>query len=397
MKSIVIEKVETTEREELNAETVFAYLKRPTDLVSETVIAAEIGIDVPAARQYLKELGVRVECDSDGNWRLTEKNGQAFYPERLTPRTLKLLSTVATREKTSPTGCLAIEVLTNSAVISSELLAVEVMPEEEEEKDRQEAIKLKAEIINLITDWFIQLGEKLKYYQEKKLYRFEAENFGVWCEQEVGIKKAYAYRLIAAYEIYQHVAQSSQKQVSPTGRLNIPLPTSERQLKPLTKLPEEQWFSTWCEAVERNGRNDRAPAGKIVEQIVQEKKAMATAYRYQSELERFNQGEIVRITAKHHPDLKKYHRYWAIVEQVDELGYTLHTYKGYLKGVVHNNLRLIKQASLPATEMLLDKMKKSLLQDGSDSGCSAFLHYLATKPVPDVSMWENEVLNLSAN
>ena len=63
-----------------------------------------------------------------------------------------------------------IEILTDSETITSELL------DEEEEQDRQEAIALKAEIIKLMADFFVALGEKLKYYQEKKLYRFESDN-----------------------------------------------------------------------------------------------------------------------------------------------------------------------------------------------------------------------------
>ena len=92
-----------------------------------------------------------------------------------------------------------IEILTDSQIITAELL------EEEEEQDRQEAIALKAEIIKLMADFFVALGEKLYYYQQKKLYRFEAETFGAWCEQELGIKRNYAYKMIKAYEVYTHL------------------------------------------------------------------------------------------------------------------------------------------------------------------------------------------------
>ncbi len=289
-----------------------------------------------------------------------------------------------------------IEIVTDSETITSEL--------EEEEQDRQEAIALKAEIIKLMADFFVALGEKLKYYQEKRLYRFEFDNFGTWCEQELGIQRAHAYRLIRAYEVYNCI----QSQCLPLGdkkendyqnisKANIPLPTSERQLRPLTKLPEDQWFPTWCEAVERNGSTEKPPAGKIVEQIVKEKKAMETAHRYQSPVERFKQGEIVRITASHNQDLKEYHQHWGIIQQVGEFGYSVTTYKGDVTGVLHDDLMLIKQVSTSTTEVLLDKMEKSLERYHQDSGCVAFLHHLATKPIPDVSMWENDVLNFSAN
>ena len=284
-----------------------------------------------------------------------------------------------------------IEIVTDSETITSEL--------EEEEQERQEAIALKAEIIKLIADFFVALGEKLKICQEKRLYRFEAETFGAWCEQEVGIQRAYAYRLIKAYEVYTQI----QNHMSPIGDMDendyheIPLPTSEYQIRSLAQLPEEEWFPTWCEAVERNGRNDKAPAGKIVEQVVKEKKAMETASRYQSQVERFKQGKIVRITASHNQDLKEYHHHWGIIQQVREFGYSVTTYKGDVTGILHDDLMLIKQASLSTTEVLLDKMKKSLERYHQDPGCVAFLHHLATKPIPDVSAWENDVLNFSAN
>ncbi len=49
------------------------------------------------------------------------------------------------------------------------------------------------------------LGEKLKYYRDRKLYRFEASTFGQWCEQEIGLKRNYAYKLIAAFDVYDHI------------------------------------------------------------------------------------------------------------------------------------------------------------------------------------------------
>ena len=79
---------------------------------------------------------------------------------------------------------------TDIEIIASELL------EEDEERDRQEAIALKVEIVKLMADFFVALGEKLKICQEKRLYRFEAETFAAWCEQELGIKRNYAYKMI---------------------------------------------------------------------------------------------------------------------------------------------------------------------------------------------------------
>lgn len=75
----------------------------------------------------------------------------------------------------------------------------------EVETERSEARALKEEIIKLSREFFATLGQKLKYYRERKLYRFEAKTFGQWCEQEIGLKRNYAYKLIAAFEVYDHI------------------------------------------------------------------------------------------------------------------------------------------------------------------------------------------------
>ncbi len=284
-----------------------------------------------------------------------------------------------------------IEIVTDSETITSEL--------EEEEQERQEAIALKAEIIKLIADFFVALGEKLKICQEKRLYRFEAETFGAWCEQEVGIQRAYAYRLIKAYEVYTQI----QNHMSPIGDMDendyheIPLPTSEYQIRSLAQLPEEEWFPTWVEAINQSKSKSKPPSGKVVEAVVREKKRVEREARSNTQVERFKKNNIVRITAKYNALLKPYHHHWGIIKQVGEFGYTVTTYKGDVTGVLHDDLMVIKQVSVTTTEVLLDKMKKSLAQYSQDPGCVAFLHHLATKPIPDVSAWENDVLNFSAN
>ncbi len=211
-----------------------------------------------------------------------------------------------------------IEILTDSETITAELL------EEDEEQDRQEAIALKAEIIKLMADFFVALGEKLKYYQEKKLYRFEAETFGAWCENEIGMKRAHAYRLIRAYEVYTQI--QIQRSMSPTGDKSendyhgLPLPSSEYQIRALTRLPKEQWFPTWVEAVNQSKSKNKPPSGKVVEAVVKEKKRVQREARSQTQVERFKQGDVVRITAKYSDRLKPYHHHWGIIKQVREFG-----------------------------------------------------------------------------
>ena len=280
-----------------------------------------------------------------------------------------------------------IEIVTDSETITSEL--------EEEEQERQEAIALKAEIIKLIADFFVALGEKLKICQEKRLYRFEAETFGAWCEQEVGIQRAYAYRLIKAYEVYTQI----QNHMSPIGDMDendyheIPLPTSEYQIRSLAQLPEEEWFPTWVEAINQSKSKSKPPSGKVVEAVVREKKRVEREARANSQVERFKQGDIVRIIAKYSDRLKPYHHHWGIIRQVEQFGYTVTTYKGDVEQILHDDLTLIKQASFADTSTLLTKMQQLLESHGSDRDLAVYLQYIGTKPVPAASPLTMDIFN----
>lgn len=273
----------------------------------------------------------------------------------------------------------------------------EVVPENEivpqdDEKDRAESIDLKAEIIKLITDFFVTLGEKLKIYRDNKLYRFEADTFGAWCEQEAGIKRNHAYRLIRAFEVYDSI----QSKCIPLGykkennshdaqKLKMPLPTSERQLRPLTKLPQEQWYPTWVEAIEQSENKNKPPSGKLVERIVKEKQRMEKQTRYQPQVDRFKVGDVVRITAKHNPDLKEYHNCWGQVLSVEEHSYTIQTWKEAVSEIVHDDLMLLPRDSKDTAKNLLKKLRHSYQLHPKDPDLVAFLHYLGTKPIPEAS------------
>ncbi len=292
------------------------------------------------------------------------------------------------------------ELLVNSSV-TSELEKEESTPDEE--KDRQEAIALKAEILKLISQFFVTLGEKLKIYQEKRLYRFEAKTFGEWCEQEVGIKRNYAYRLIRAFEVYKCIqskciplGNKNQSECIPLGnkkennaqsstQTTILLPTSERQLRALTKLPKEQWFPTWVEASEQSENKNKPPSGKLVERIVKEKQRMEKQSRYQTQVDRFKVGEIVRLTAKYNQDLKEYHNCWGQVLSVEEHSYTIKAWKGEIKSVAHDDLMLLPRESKDVAENLLSKLHRSYQLHPHDPDFVAFLQYLGTKPIPEAS------------
>ena len=58
-----------SENQQEISELIFNYLEQQSDFVPEIVIATELNIIVPVARQNLRQLGERVEDDGHGNWR----------------------------------------------------------------------------------------------------------------------------------------------------------------------------------------------------------------------------------------------------------------------------------------------------------------------------------------
>ena len=254
------------------------------------------------------------------------------------------------------------------------------------ERERKEAEALKQEIISLSRQFFATLGEKLKYVRDRKLYRFEAKTFGQWCEEQLGMKRFYAHRLIRASEVYENVAHG--QQIIPENLL----PTNERQVRPLTKLPPDQQVALWVKAVEEG---DKMPTGKQIERLVKEKERMEREVRYQTHTERFKVGDVVRITAKYNSELKDYHHCWAQIVSVEEFSYTVLTWKGNVDNVAHGDLMLMRVPDKDSAGSWLSQLNKIREQKSKDSDCTAFLHYLGTKPDPSVSEWANLVLDLT--
>ncbi len=261
----------------------------------------------------------------------------------------------------------------------------------EVEAERSEARALKEEIIKLSRQFFATLGQKLKYYRDRKLYRFEAKTFGQWCEQEIGLKRNYAYKLIAAFEVYDHI----QGKMCTTVHKNseVRLPSSEYQIRSLFKLQPDEQLEIWVKALDQS--QEKPPSGKQIEELVKEREKMEREARYQTQVDRFKVGDVVRITAKYNSELKDYHSCWAQIVSLEEFSYTVLTWKGEVSAVAHDDLMLLRVSDKDAAANLLAQLNEIREQKAQDSDCVAFLHYLGTKPEPSVSEWALNVLSLS--
>ncbi|AHJ28589.1 hypothetical protein PN465_11455 [Nodularia spumigena CS-584] len=87
------------------------------------------------------------------------------------------------------------------------------------------------------------------------------------------------------------------------------LPTSEGQVRPLTKLEPQQQQFVWQTAVEEAG--GKVPSGRIVKDVVQrimERTKVPNTYQV---------GEVCQILAKDNPDLRGKGGCWCIVTAIN--------------------------------------------------------------------------------
>ena len=119
---------------------------------------------------------------------------------------------------------------------------------------------------------FYQAGQALKALKDKKLYRSTHSTFESYCQDRFGFKRRHPYRLIQASEIFDRIlemcpirTQNESGEISPLDPKFI-LPSSEWQIRSLSKLKPEKQGEAWLQAVQ--SVDGRAPSGKAVKDIV---------------------------------------------------------------------------------------------------------------------------------
>src|SRR5262249_29475431 len=95
-------------------------------------------------------------------------------------------------------------------------------------------------------------AEQLAYIRDHRLYRDRWGTFEAYCTEHLGINRATGYR-------YLEHASTWKVLTAAAGRPTSPMPTAERQTRPLRGLPDATRREAWSEAVELAG--GRAPTG----------------------------------------------------------------------------------------------------------------------------------------
>ncbi|BDI20578.1 hypothetical protein ANSO36C_63800 (plasmid) [Nostoc cf. commune SO-36] len=184
---------------------------------------------------------------------------------------------------------------------------------------------------------FFEAGKALAELRDRRLYRSTHSTFEEYCKDRFGFERRHPYRLIEAAGVVDNLIKMcpnwTQNQIEDdpatvySDQRQI-LPTSEGQVRPMTKLKPEEQQEVWQRAVEVAG--GKVPTGRIVKDVVQrimERTQVPNTYHL---------GEVCQILAKDNPELRGKGGCWGIVSAVNEFSCTVRMWDGeYTVGLKH--------------------------------------------------------------
>jgi hypothetical protein len=178
----------------------------------------------------------------------------------------------------------------------------ELSPSEESERLHLE---------RLVERSFYTAGKALQRLRDLRLYRNTHRSFDAYVKERFGYGKNNANMKILA----SGVVDELEKMTTNGGLI---LPTSERQVRPLTVLEPEEQRAAWREAVELAGGG--VPPSRVVFDVVQrirEKNPVPNPFRV---------GEVCQIIVKDNPELRGKGGCWGIIKEVCDFSCTLATW-----------------------------------------------------------------------
>ena len=137
---------------------------------------------------------------------------------------------------------------------------------------------------------FIEVGEALLKIKENKLYRKDFSTFEEYCKQrwDIGIRQS--QRLMSASKVVQNLQEHDQ---------SVVLPSSEYQVRALTKLPPEIQRQVWKDVTEKY----ESVTGKTVNEVIEEYQPTANNLNFEKHFssksdEWYTPDKIIEPTVK---------------------------------------------------------------------------------------------------
>ena len=205
---------------------------------------------------------------------------------------------------------------------------------------------------------FYEAGKALQELRDRQLYRSTHKTFEQYCAERFGFQRRHPYRLIDAADVVDNLigtqfhelgddsqmcpngtqtemrtigtqtekepnlttngTQNDDSEMCPNGAQI--LLSSERQVRPLTKLEPDQQREAWALAVEQAG--GKVPSGRIVKSIVdqiRERNPVPNPWR---------KGEVAIIMVKDNPDLRGKGGCWCVITEVHNFSCTVRLWDG---------------------------------------------------------------------
>ncbi len=186
--------------------------------------------------------------------------------------------------------------------------------------------KLRESLEQLVKTAFYTAGSALSQIQQLRLYRNTHTSFEEFCLDVFSFSRDYAYLMIAAARVYQNLLNNL-----PTNGRQLPLPTKQRQLRPIIKaqLNETAQVEVWVNAIALAG--GKVPSSSIVREAVDSYLA-----KNNTQPNPFQKGEVCQIVVRDNSKLKGLGGSWCIVEEISDNYCLVNTWNNQLSVPIDN-------------------------------------------------------------
>ncbi|WP_347242557.1 hypothetical protein [Nostoc sp. FACHB-888] len=236
---------------------------------------------------------------------------------------------------------------------------------------------------------FFEAGKALTELRDRRLYRSTHKTFEEYCRDRFGHSRQQSNYLIAAAGVYENLTTIGCQNVADenlTTNGSQILPTSERQVRPMTKLEPQQQQEVWLRAVELAG--GKVLTGRIVKDVVQrimERTKVPNTYQV---------GGICQILAKDNPELRGKGGCWAIVSAVNDFSCTVRMWDGeYAVGLQHLKSYDYLPAECQQVQEISDRISRVYF-DSLEETVKSLLQSLGKVNRPYLTAVEEKLLTL---
>ncbi|MEH2178724.1 hypothetical protein [Nostoc sp.] len=271
----------------------------------------------------------------------------------------------------------------NLASVTIDVTAVEVQELSEEEQSLRLHLEQKVERA------FYEAGKALMELRDRRLYRSTHKTFEDYCRDKFGHSRQQSNYLIAAADVYENLTTNGCQIVEHedlTANGTQILPTSERQVRPLTKLEPQQQQQAWQLSVQE--ASGKVPTGRIVKDVVQrimDHKKVPNTYEI---------GEVCQIIAQDNPELRGKSGCWGIVSQVNDFTCTVRLWdREYTIGLKHLKSYDYSPSECQQIQQISERISK-IYSSALEESVQRFLESLGKLNRPYLSALEEKLLNV---